>query len=117
MDGEAVQGTSGAHALVRTLVGGDVSVCLANPGTSEMHIVAALDIVEDLRSMDAKGMGRTMNTCRPQQARGQIIERMRHLAAEAGIAGVTFPALTTTPGWKWALAATTGPGGASPRGA
>ena len=34
---------NGAESLVRTLVGGDVDVCFANPGTSEMHFVAALD--------------------------------------------------------------------------
>src|SRR6516165_10354063 len=34
---------NGAESLVRTLVGGGVEVCFANPGTSEMHFVAALD--------------------------------------------------------------------------
>ena len=34
---------NGAESLVRTLVGGGVNVCFANPGTSEMHFVAALD--------------------------------------------------------------------------
>ena len=33
---------NGAESLVRTLVAGDVEVCFANPGTSEMHFVAAL---------------------------------------------------------------------------
>src|SRR5438094_10601769 len=32
---------NGAESLVRTLVGGGVNVCFANPGTSEMHFVAA----------------------------------------------------------------------------
>jgi len=36
---------NGAESLVRTLVGGGVNVCFANPGTSEMHFVAALDRV------------------------------------------------------------------------
>ncbi len=36
---------NGAESLVRTLVGGGVDVCFANPGTSEMHFVAALDRV------------------------------------------------------------------------
>jgi acetolactate synthase-1/2/3 large subunit len=40
---------NGAESLVRTLVGGGVSVCFANPGTSEMHFVAALDRVEGMR--------------------------------------------------------------------
>jgi acetolactate synthase I/II/III large subunit len=33
---------NGAESLVRTLVGSGVEVCFANPGTSEMHFVAAL---------------------------------------------------------------------------
>lgn len=46
-----VQGTSGAHALVRTLVDSDVRVCFANPGTSEMHFVAALDDLPRMRGV------------------------------------------------------------------
>jgi hypothetical protein len=86
-------------------------------GASVIHL-------EDLRSMEAKGMGRTMNTRLSQQVRGQIADRMRHLATEAGIAVVTLPARNTsrhcpqclTPlrhrkapdrptvaGWKWAI--------------
>jgi IS605 OrfB family transposase len=85
---------------------------------------ATVIYLEDLRSMEAKGMGRTMNTRLSQTVRGQITDRMRHLAAETGIAVVTVPpsntskhcphCLTplrhrkapdrpTTPGWKWAL--------------
>ena len=40
---------NGAESLVRTLVAGKVDVCFANPGTSEMHFVAALDRVEGMR--------------------------------------------------------------------
>jgi acetolactate synthase I/II/III large subunit len=40
---------NGAQSLVRTLVGGGVDVCFANPGTSEMHFVAALDTVPGIR--------------------------------------------------------------------
>lgn len=68
-------------------------------------------------------MGRTLNTRLSQQVRGQISDRIRHLAAEIGIAMVTVPARNTskqcpqclTPlrhckapdkpavaGWKWA---------------
>jgi hypothetical protein len=32
---------NGAEALVRTLLGAGVDLCFANPGTSEMHFVAA----------------------------------------------------------------------------
>ncbi len=40
---------NGAESLVRTLVGGGVNVCFTNPGTSDMHFVAALDKVEGMR--------------------------------------------------------------------
>jgi acetolactate synthase I/II/III large subunit len=40
---------NGAESLVRTLVEGGVEVCFANPGTSEMHFVAALDRVAGMR--------------------------------------------------------------------
>ncbi|WP_427166819.1 zinc ribbon domain-containing protein [Streptomyces sp. C1-1] len=88
-----------------------------------LTVGASVIYVEDLRSMEASGMGRALNTRLSQQVRGQIVERMRHLAAEAGIAVVTVPARNTsrhcprclvplrhrkapdrptTPGWKWA---------------
>ena len=34
---------NGAQALMQTLSDSGVEVCFANPGTSEMHLVAALD--------------------------------------------------------------------------
>jgi acetolactate synthase-1/2/3 large subunit len=40
---------NGAESLVRTLVAGGVDACFTNPGTSEMHIVAALDRVTEMR--------------------------------------------------------------------
>lgn len=40
---------NGADALVRTLLGGGVNTCFANPGTSEIHIVAALDRAPAMR--------------------------------------------------------------------
>ncbi|MCK1632197.1 acetolactate synthase large subunit [Bradyrhizobium sp. 162] len=40
---------NGAESLVRTLVAGGVDVCFTNPGTSEMHFVAALDKVAGMR--------------------------------------------------------------------
>src|SRR5258708_3403015 len=42
---------NGAESLVRTLVGSGVEVCFANPGTSEMHFVAALDKVQGMRAI------------------------------------------------------------------
>ena len=40
---------NGAESLVRTLVAGGINVCFTNPGTSEMHFVAALDKVDGIR--------------------------------------------------------------------
>ena len=40
---------NGAEILVRTLLDNDVNVCFANPGTSEMHFVSALDRCEGMR--------------------------------------------------------------------
>jgi acetolactate synthase-1/2/3 large subunit len=42
---------NGAQALLRTLVGGGVTTCFTNPGTSEMHFVAALDSVPEMRAI------------------------------------------------------------------
>ena len=85
---------------------------------------ATVVYVEDLRSMEARGMGRTLNTRLSQAVRGKVTERMRHLAAEHGIAVVTVPPRGTSkccprclaplrhckapdkptvPGWKWAV--------------
>ena len=43
------QQRNGAESLVRTLIAGGVDLCFANPGTSEMHFVAALDRVPGMR--------------------------------------------------------------------
>ncbi|MGH3578559.1 MAG: thiamine pyrophosphate-binding protein, partial [Mycobacterium sp.] len=42
---------NGAQALIRTLVDHGVDTCFTNPGTSEMHFVAALDDVTDMHSV------------------------------------------------------------------
>jgi IS605 OrfB family transposase len=84
---------------------------------------ATVIFAEDLRTLEARGMGRAMNVRLSQAVRGQIIERMRHLAAEYGIAVTTVPPhgtskncprclsplrhckapdTPTAPGWKWA---------------
>ena len=85
---------------------------------------ASVVYIEDLRDLEARGMGRTLNTRLSQTVRGKIAERIRHLAAEQGIAVVTVPARGTSkycprclaplrhrkapgkpgqPGWKWAV--------------
>lgn len=94
--------------------------------TVDQAVAAGATVIylEDLRTMEAGGMGRTMNARLSQTVRGQVADRMRHLAAEAGIAVVTVPAANTskhcphclTPlrhrkapdrptatGWKWAI--------------
>jgi acetolactate synthase-1/2/3 large subunit len=40
---------NGAESLVETLLASGVAVCFANPGTSEMHFVAALDTHPEMR--------------------------------------------------------------------
>jgi acetolactate synthase-1/2/3 large subunit len=42
---------NGAQALLQTLVQGGVEVCFTNPGTSEMHFVAALDAAPRMRAV------------------------------------------------------------------
>ncbi len=42
---------NGAQALIRTLVASGVDTCFTNPGTSEMHFVAALDTVPEMRGV------------------------------------------------------------------
>ena len=43
------EGISGAESLIQTLIDSGVDTCFANPGTSEMHFVAALDKVPAMR--------------------------------------------------------------------
>ena len=40
---------TGAEGLIGTLLAADVAVCFSNPGTSEIHIVAALDEIRAMR--------------------------------------------------------------------
>jgi acetolactate synthase-1/2/3 large subunit len=40
---------NGAEGLLGTLVAGGVEICFSNPGTSEIHIVAALDRITEMR--------------------------------------------------------------------
>ncbi|APE45431.1 acetolactate synthase large subunit [Sulfitobacter alexandrii] len=42
---------NGAESLVHTLLANGVEVCFTNPGTSEMHFVAALDHIPGMRSV------------------------------------------------------------------
>jgi hypothetical protein len=92
---------------------------------TDQAIVAGATVVylEDLRTLEARGMGHAMNVRLSQTVRGKIVGRLRHLAAEHGIAIVTVPPRGTSkncprclsplrhckapdrptvPGWKWA---------------
>ncbi|MGA2412587.1 MAG: acetolactate synthase large subunit [Candidatus Binataceae bacterium] len=42
---------NGAESLIRTALAAGVDVCFANPGTTEMPLVAALDAVEGMRAI------------------------------------------------------------------
>lgn len=42
---------NGAQALIQTLVDAGVNTCFTNPGTSEMHFVAALDSAPQMRAV------------------------------------------------------------------
>src|SRR5690349_14030884 len=48
---------NGAQSLIRTLVANGVDVCFTNPGTSEMHFVAALDTVPEMHGVLALSEG------------------------------------------------------------
>ena len=50
-DRVSIRVMNGAQALVKTLAGSGVNVSFANPGTSEMHFVAALDTSPDMRGV------------------------------------------------------------------
>ncbi|MCJ0873947.1 transposase [Streptomyces sp. AP-93] len=83
---------------------------------------ASVIYLEDLRDMEARGKGRTLNTRLSGSVRGQIVADVRHQAARHGIAVVIVPARgtskycprcltafrhhtapdSTRPGWKWA---------------
>src|SRR3954470_11860376 len=48
---EGMSMPTGAEALMRTLVDAGVVTCFTNPGTSEMHFVAALDSTPEMRAV------------------------------------------------------------------
>ncbi|MGW0824897.1 hypothetical protein [Streptomyces sp. NPDC002845] len=57
---------------------------------------ASVIYLEDLRDMEARGKGRTLNTRLSQSVRGQIVAHTRHQAARYGIAVVIVPARGTS---------------------
>ncbi len=42
---------NGAHSMLQTLVNNDVTVCFANPGTSEIYSVGAFDRIPEMRGV------------------------------------------------------------------
>jgi hypothetical protein len=54
---------NGAESLVRTLLAGGVNVCFTNPGTSEMHFVAA-QVYRWMNSLNQRPSLRRSGTCR-----------------------------------------------------
>ncbi len=42
---------NGAHSMLQTLVNNDVTVCFANPGTSEIYSVGAFDRIREMRGV------------------------------------------------------------------
>src|SRR6185312_3814346 len=51
IDGRIMPMSTGAHTVIERLLAGGVDVCFANPGTSEMHFVAALDASPGMRAV------------------------------------------------------------------
>lgn len=43
--------SNGANALIQTMANSGINTCFTNPGTSEMHFVAALDTVPEMRAV------------------------------------------------------------------
>ena len=77
---------NGAESLLRTLVGSGVEACFGNPGTSEMHFVAALDSVEGMRAV--LGLLRRGNRITAQEAENRpelttVLPRLKELLQAA----------------------------------
>ena len=90
MDGKQADGLNGAQSVIRTLINCGVEVCFGNPGTSEMHFVAALDSAPDMRSVlclfegvvtgAADGYGRIAGRLRARQPDDRFHEKFkRHI--------------------------------------
>ena len=99
---------NGAQALIRTLVDAGVDVCFANPGTSEMHFVAALDDVPEMRGGAHPLRGRGHRRRRRVRAHGR--PPRRDAAAPRARAWATAWPTCTTPaaaGRRWSTSSAT----------
>ncbi|NNK77969.1 MAG: acetolactate synthase large subunit [Litoreibacter sp.] len=76
---------NGAESLVKTFLANDVTVCFANPGTSEMHFVAALDNHPDMRCVLCLFEGGTSGAADGYyRMSGKVAATMLHLAPGFG---------------------------------
>lgn len=76
---------NGAETLVRTLLASGVNVCFANPGTSEMHFVAALDRHPDMRCILSLFEGGVSGAADGYfRMTGQVAATLLHLAPGFG---------------------------------
>ena len=98
---------SGAESLVQTFVDAGVDVCFANPGTSEMHFVAALDTNPEMRCV--LGLFEE-NVCSSKKSLRHFYVRVRRLYHAFDFYVLTMPLQLDfftffTPFWaqKWAL--------------
>ena len=91
-----VDAMNGAQAMIRTLVDAGVTTCFTNPGTSEMHFVAALDIGagDARRARPVRGRRhRRRRRLRPHGRRAGV-----HAAAPRARVSATASPTCTTPG-------------------
>jgi len=76
---------NGADSLVKTMLASGVDVCFANPGTSEMHFVAALDSHPDMRCILCLFEGGTSGAADGYyRMSGRVAATMLHLAPGFG---------------------------------
>ena len=76
---------NGAQSLVKTLLASDVDVCFANPGTSEMHLVAALDEHPEMRCVLCLFEGGTSGAADGYaRMSGKVAATLLHLAPGFG---------------------------------
>ena len=72
---------NGAEALLRTVAAAGVEVCFANPGTTELPLVRALDRVPEVRAVLGALRGRLHRRGRRLRADG------RHAGDDAAASG------------------------------
>jgi acetolactate synthase-1/2/3 large subunit len=76
---------NGAETLVKTLLASGVEVCFANPGTSEMHFVAALDAHPQMRCILCLFEGGATGAADGYyRMRGDVAATLLHLAPGFG---------------------------------